>query len=1155
MLFEKLLTVVFVFLFAAFAYAQPAETLSQTEVPAILPPSPEPFAFVRAGVGSASMSTGAATANIPLYIINLNNFSFPISLSYSTQGLKADEICSSVGLGWVLNANGVISRSVKGEPDEFSIMMDVPSTFADTYQTNDPSLLYVQKATTPGSGHDSQPDEFQFNVNGHSGKFVLAHDSQGTRVIVTSAENIKITADVTWSTTAGSTSGEINGFSLLTPDGVTYFFGGDGYYEITNDISTIKFSAYKNVTRTAFFLNKIQLPTQESLAFFYEPFVRDVTTGISETMRTNPTVLVDIVGGVGFQECGSCGTVVYGNKPLHSKEIQKVTYRTQVLKTIRTSNGLEVNFVTDADDDHYSYSSMEVVGQKKYTFHYHNAAPGRFFLQKIQDVTNPAEPSLDHEFSYHRIEDVPAPITTQQDYLGFYNASGYDFLISPWLNNDNGVDLTNRQPYANAAMLGTLSKITYPTGGTEEFFYEGNTKVKYIPRDRLTYELSGPGGGSNLTYVPMYYSQTINIPCGQEVTLTAFSEDANPNDNEVADPTHHSMSIWIYDGSQLMASRSVMGYTPTTVSFSLPAGNYLFKIKVETYAEVGYATLYYTPECPHPYDTINIAIPGVRLKQIKYFDPFTKSSHSKYYKYATLEKLYHSTGSSMETDFSVPGEFKTYCAGPARLKTWCRTLEYQSGTMHSLYSSSAGTPIYYSTVIESDDPNLANGGTEYTFYPFDNGSANQLLTGIPVAFMEAGQMPTLTGKVWKKRTFNQSKKVIRIETDTYDNLSNMQGSIPSVYVRKRYDDSVDRLLAYDVVRCDYGQTWIRLKQKTVTSYDGDVAMTDVTEYTYGSSVNVLPAAITMTDSKGDVIKIEKKYPSIVVEEPNADAELVNSAHVKLKDDNILFPVIQETIYRNNVLQQQRRTLYKKWDEYGIVLAPEKIRVKQSATDELHDVIVYNSYNGNRHPLEVKKVNDLSTAYLWDNKFDQPIAEVQNAQRSQIAYTSFETETTTTFEDGSLGNWAIVSGAINASGGLTGPSSFSGSLSAEVNATGTITYIVTVWTSSTSAPTANGVAGTKMLSAKGWDLYQWNIPITNSGTVNINGSNLDEARLLPADAQMKSYTYKPFVGPLTVNDTNNTITYYSYDEFGRLKALTDKDGNVVKTYQYHYQNQY
>jgi len=56
----------------------------KVELAQILPPSPEAFAFVKAGVGNVNMSTGAATASIPLYTIKVRDLAFPLSLSYST---------------------------------------------------------------------------------------------------------------------------------------------------------------------------------------------------------------------------------------------------------------------------------------------------------------------------------------------------------------------------------------------------------------------------------------------------------------------------------------------------------------------------------------------------------------------------------------------------------------------------------------------------------------------------------------------------------------------------------------------------------------------------------------------------------------------------------------------------------------------------------------------------------------------------------------------------------------------------------------------------------------------------------------------------------------------------------------------------------------
>ena len=62
--------------------------------------------------------TGTPSVTVPLYELYLENLKFPITLSYHSGSVKPDLHPSWVGLGWTLNAGGVIYRTVNEGPDE-----------------------------------------------------------------------------------------------------------------------------------------------------------------------------------------------------------------------------------------------------------------------------------------------------------------------------------------------------------------------------------------------------------------------------------------------------------------------------------------------------------------------------------------------------------------------------------------------------------------------------------------------------------------------------------------------------------------------------------------------------------------------------------------------------------------------------------------------------------------------------------------------------------------------------------------------------------------------------------------------------------------------------------------------------------------------------
>lgn len=68
-----------------------------------------------------NLYTGTINIEIPIYTIKYNDITYPIYLSYHGGGIKVADECGAVGLGWTLNATGVINRIVRGFPDEMNL--------------------------------------------------------------------------------------------------------------------------------------------------------------------------------------------------------------------------------------------------------------------------------------------------------------------------------------------------------------------------------------------------------------------------------------------------------------------------------------------------------------------------------------------------------------------------------------------------------------------------------------------------------------------------------------------------------------------------------------------------------------------------------------------------------------------------------------------------------------------------------------------------------------------------------------------------------------------------------------------------------------------------------------------------------------------------
>src|SRR5688500_17118 len=84
----------------------------------IIPPSPEASDLAKYADIPVSLYSGTPTISIPLYEIKERELSLPISLNYHGSGNKIETVAPRTGLGWTLEAGGLVTRTVRGWPDE-----------------------------------------------------------------------------------------------------------------------------------------------------------------------------------------------------------------------------------------------------------------------------------------------------------------------------------------------------------------------------------------------------------------------------------------------------------------------------------------------------------------------------------------------------------------------------------------------------------------------------------------------------------------------------------------------------------------------------------------------------------------------------------------------------------------------------------------------------------------------------------------------------------------------------------------------------------------------------------------------------------------------------------------------------------------------------
>ena len=522
-----------IFLFILFgtfiAFGQNGGSSSQEDksyLPNSAPASPEAYAITEYGKNGVSESTGKLNLSVPIYNYTAGNLSLPISLNYSGAGVKVNDMSTWVGMNWNLTAGGVITRTVNDSADEDGLITrkyinkDTLTTYA-SYLCNDYSQGYYDIATYPDM-YDSEVDIFNFNFDGYSGSFYL--DENFNPIYLENEHELKITLEGTETSNIEKLRNS-KIFSITTPEGVKYYFGGTA---TEASLMASGHRAASRVSSTAFYLFKIEHPINGTILLEYRNdvsgrlfnlnkvynmqtsttssnlYIPAFTSTLIVNQIDNPKILSKIKSLNNSIEI-IFNSTVYANRGFLS-----------TLNSIQIKNGSDLLKELD-----FSYEAR--VDNEQVTNDFVNAT--RFFLKKIEinkNIDTSGNKHESYEMEYNDPFSLPERLSNSQDILGYFNGVDNLTLIPshPVFNGVSSLSYADRLPNFELASKGALTKITYPTRGYSEFEYE-NSKAKQ--KKYVVYEgaIQGatianiPGDNGILeeatTFSPIYKDQEVLI--------------------------------------------------------------------------------------------------------------------------------------------------------------------------------------------------------------------------------------------------------------------------------------------------------------------------------------------------------------------------------------------------------------------------------------------------------------------------------------------------------------------------------------------------------------------------------------------------------------------------------------------------------------------
>ena len=473
-------------------------------LPEYQPQSPHAQAMARSIDIPVNHYSGMPDISIPIYNIRAGSLSVPISLSYQGGGIKPCQESTSVGLGWLLNAGGAITRTLKCADDFMEHhASDCQFVYGFFDRPNWPRLDiidgdYYRSIASQGSFGtvnrtyylcaDSEPDIFFYSIPGCSGKFSFKKDK--SIVYFDKSRNVKI--NPSWGNTPRPY------FYAIDSKGTAYCFeakerthiysaqghqkvnttptGVDVTYSGSNKINLKEVSDYTST----WFLTMMISATNDTVEFEYCD--EDYQLPLQENCRYQKTV-----------------SGPYGDGPIYSAS--KTEIESKRLTKIRWKEGYvefkyrgpredlvrsSTHTVVDSDTPKYLeeitvYNNCgRIISRWKMSYSYFDSSlpdiPAhlkhlfkRLRLDSVRDLLVEQDP---YTFHYYDSAAMPLKNTRNLDGWGYYNGTSQGAQY--YFKSNYIAAGTDKYPNERYCKIGILENIDTPTGGTIKLHWESN---------------------------------------------------------------------------------------------------------------------------------------------------------------------------------------------------------------------------------------------------------------------------------------------------------------------------------------------------------------------------------------------------------------------------------------------------------------------------------------------------------------------------------------------------------------------------------------------------------------------------------------------------------------------------------------------------------